>query len=229
MSNCPDCKQSILSQTSTIIGNAKCNPICPEEVTCLEGSIPSSCVYYSGQTLPCTGVLYGNTISQAIQALSNEMFTITTTTLDIQYSTSSAGCKIVSINNLGCQELVWNDIGIEGDFIYPVEFDGQSLQVPQYAKNECTQQVYLRGTFALPEGADDPGIAALFTLPVGFRPINTRFYPYQLSPASGFDTTNSSPFITIAPNGDVIPAEVAGATANTFLIYCLDGIFFETN
>lgn len=197
MSNCPDCKQSILSQTSTLIGNAECNPICPEEVTCLEGSIPSSCVYYSGQTLPCTGVLYGNTISQAIQALSSEMFTITSTTLDIQHTTSSIGCKVVSINTnntVGCQELEWNILPVLSPFIS----DGSDLilkreSLPdinlgetkplQYAIEYCGEnikKIWVRGLIKIPPATARVDFPIVANLPALIIPERVAVMPILL-------------------------------------------------
>ena len=68
MSNCPSCKESILSQTPSLIGNTLCNPDCPQDITC-EDIIPSNCVFYSGATLTCpsgnTSVVYGDTVTVA--------------------------------------------------------------------------------------------------------------------------------------------------------------------
>ena len=72
MSNCPTCKESILSQTPSLIGNTLCNPDCPQDITC-EDIIPSNCVFYSGATLSCpsgnTSVPYGVTITEALNTM----------------------------------------------------------------------------------------------------------------------------------------------------------------
>jgi len=72
MSNCPTCKESILSQTPSLIGKTLCNPDCPQDITC-EDIIPSNCVFYSGATLSCpsgnTSVPYGVTITEALNTM----------------------------------------------------------------------------------------------------------------------------------------------------------------
>lgn len=72
MSNCPTCKESIISQTPSLIGNTVCNPDCPEDISC-EDIIPSNCVFYSGATLSCpsgnTSVNYGDTITVALNKM----------------------------------------------------------------------------------------------------------------------------------------------------------------
>jgi hypothetical protein len=130
----------------------------------------------------------------------------------------------------GCINLNWQNITLNngwttnGPQIY-----GESFQLPQYAINTCTNQVYLRGTFFILEGEPDPNTPAAFTLPVNARPQSVRFYPNQTMPATGFDNFGGSTFIAILPDGRVIPSEVAGTVANALLYYCLDGIVFETN
>ena len=72
MSNCPTCKESILSQTPSLIGQTQCTQPCPPEITCVD-IIPSNCVFYSGPTLSCpsgsTSVNYGVTITEALNTM----------------------------------------------------------------------------------------------------------------------------------------------------------------
>jgi hypothetical protein len=125
--------------------------------------------------------------------------------------------------------LTWQDITLSSGYTSPAVFDGLTLQTPQFAKNECTNQVYLRGTFMIPATDPDPNIASAFTLPVGYRPLAARLFPNRLFPVSDFDGYTDFIVFLIKPNGKVVPNEVSGNAANFDLFYCLDGIVFETN
>jgi hypothetical protein len=126
--------------------------------------------------------------------------------------------------------LTWQDITVKSAYTVPAVFSTLTLQIPQFAKNECTNQVYLRGTFMIPQGNPDPNSASAFTLPSGFRPVTNRLFPNSLFPLDGFDTASQKyTLLLIKPNGQVIPSEIAGNSANRDLYYCLDGIVFETD
>lgn len=241
MSNCPDCKQSILSQTPTLIGNTKCNPICPEDTACLEGSIPSSCVYYSGQTLPCTGVLYGNTISQAIQALSNEIFYITSNTLDVQQGTSSEGCKFVSINTTnsgGCQELEWINFTVlspfisnSSDLILKREGSNPDMNLGerkplQYAIEYCGEnikKVWVRGLLEVPPNTSQVFYPIVANLPSIITPQKVAVTPTILTQFC--DQTGSQSFI-FSPDGNLYFPFIQNNTDCSFYL-SLDGFSYE--
>lgn len=241
MSNCPDCKQSILSQTPTLIGNTKCNPICPEETTCLEGSIPSSCVYYSGQTLPCSGVLYGNTISQAIQALSSEIFSITSNTLDVQQGISSEGCKFVSINTTnsgGCQELDWINLTVLPPFISNsldiiLKREGGIPDINlgerkplQYAIEYCgenVKKVWIRGLLEVPANTAGIYYPIVASLPSIIIPQRVAVTPTILTQVC--DQGGSLSFI-FSPDGNLYFPAVENNTDCSFFL-SLDGFSYE--
>jgi hypothetical protein len=123
--------------------------------------------------------------------------------------------------------LTWQDITVKSSYTVPAVYGTVTLQTPQFAKNECTNQVYLRGTFMIPTGDPDPNFPAAFTLPTGFRPQANRLFPNKLLPLNGFDTPYA--VLIVQPNGQVIPSEVFGNSAINNLYYCLDGIVFETD
>ena len=184
---------------------------CPTPNPCSE-VINAQCIIYTGDSLDCNGDIIVPVNTNVEEAFNNI----------VEYF-----CNNSSRN---CNSLEWNDIDLNNGWTTngPSYFDFQ-YQTPQYAINSCTNQVYLRGTFFILEGDPDPNIPDAFTLPVGFRPSNVRWYPNQTMPASGFDNFGGSTFIAVLPDGRVIPSEVAGTNANATLFYCLDGIVFETN
>jgi len=199
-------------EDSFMVSPAPCpTPVdCPNPQPCAE-VIDSRCVIYTGETLDCDGnviVAANNSVAEAFNNIID------------YFCTSSPGCT----------ELNWQNITLnDGWTTNGPELYGESFQLPQYAINTCTNQVYLRGTFFVLEGEPDPNTPAAFTLPIDARPQSVRFYPNQTMPASGFDNFGGSTFIAVLPDGRVIPSEVAGTVANALLYYCLDGIVFETN
>lgn len=72
MANCPTCKESILNQTESLIGQTQCNDPCPQDIAC-EDIIPSNCVFYSGVNLQCSGIVYGDILTNALQKIEQKL------------------------------------------------------------------------------------------------------------------------------------------------------------
>jgi len=92
---CVNCKKSILSQTPSLIGEAKCNPLCPEDIVCQE-LLPSSCLFYSGSYLPCLDVDFGDRITDVIKSINSKYYTITSSNIEITESVVD-GCKVINL------------------------------------------------------------------------------------------------------------------------------------
>lgn len=92
---CVNCKKSILSQTPSLIGEAKCNPNCPEDIVCQE-LLPSSCLFYSGSYLPCLDVDFGDRITDVIKSINSKYYTITSSNIEITESVVD-GCKVINL------------------------------------------------------------------------------------------------------------------------------------
>lgn len=92
---CVNCKKSILSQTPSLIGEAKCNPLCPEDIVCQE-LLPSSCLFYSGSYLPCLDVDFGDRITDVIKSINSKYYTITSSNIEITESIVD-GCKVINL------------------------------------------------------------------------------------------------------------------------------------
>lgn len=92
---CVNCKKSILSQTPSLIGEAKCNPLCPEDIVCQE-LLPSSCLFYSGSYLPCLDVDFGDRITDVIKSINSKYYTITSSNITITESIVD-GCKVINL------------------------------------------------------------------------------------------------------------------------------------
>ena len=202
MSNCPTCKESILSQTPSLIGQTQCTQTCPPDITCVD-IIPSNCVFYSGPTLICpsgsTSVNYGVTITEAlntmyqlicqnstsntVQITANDTCygylasKITSTSLDITISNPSA-CEKLNIEE-GCP--VWNNVSNsnsgDGRFLNSwtnVDPTFLTIQRVQYS-NVKGCSVKLRGSITRTKLWSGTNFV-VFILPFGFRPLRTRWF-----------------------------------------------------
>lgn len=117
MSNCVDCKDNIINKTPSLIGEPKCGSDCPPETTCDGGYIASTCVYYSGNNLACTGINYGLDLTEAIKKLNDKL------------------CEIK------CEKLTWVNIELNAPY-YLCEFPPPTqFQNPQYAVDPCNGKI----------------------------------------------------------------------------------------
>lgn len=170
MPNCPDCNNNIISSSTSIIGSTKCNPDCPPETTC-EDIIPSSCVYYSGQNLPCTGINYGDSLSVSLSKIDSKYGVrvsatdnccgylntkIVSDTISITQDVVD-DCQVLRLETSGsggdCSPLIWEDliltdffISNENDIILQNEGDEDPInlgkrQKVQYAIEYCGESI----------------------------------------------------------------------------------------
>ena len=258
MANCPTCKESILNQTPSLIGQTQCNDPCPQEVTC-EDFIASDCVFYSGQNLACpsgqTNIAYQDSVTQAIQTLHGLICNINSS--NIVGVTANDSCpgylstKIisssltVSVTNPGfCESLsieekcfTWNNVNL------PSTSDGTfkagwgnptdpTIQKVQYS-NAKACSIKLRGTAGYNSGTNVlPSNGIIFKLPAGFRPLKSRRFSVNIIAYNPNNIPILLPcFIFIQPSGDVLFFTFIGSTNLNLkqLDVSLDGIEFETN
>ena len=235
MSNCPTCKESILSQTPSLIGKTQCTSNCPEDITCVD-IIPSNCVFYSGATLSCpsgsTSVVYGDTVtvalnkmyqlicqnstSNTVQVTANDtcygyLFNkITSTSLDITVSNPGA-CEKLKIEEK-CR--TWTAANLLNGFVnFP------SGQPVEYSSIKACS-VKLRGRFY--RTTVTAGTHLIFKLPLNKAPLYPRFFSV-LTTSSVLPTGLA--FVTVATNGDVSLNYFPLAAGS--VIVSLDGIEFE--
>jgi hypothetical protein len=251
MSNCPTCKESILSQTPSLIGQTQCTQTCPPDITCVD-IIPSNCVFYSGPTLSCpsgnTSVNYGVTITEAlntmyqllcqnstsntVQITANDTCygflasKITSTSLDITIANPGA-CEKLNIEE-GCP--VWNNVlnSNSGDGRFLNSWTNAdptflTIQRVQYS-NVKGCSIKLRGSITRTKLWDGNSFV-VFVLPNGFRPLKLRWFHATVDSAgSGLVPLT----ILIKPNGEVEitadPFTLALGVTTSF-----DGIEFEIN
>jgi len=130
---CPNCKDPILNNTGSIIGNSKCNPVCPESIGCPD-IISSGCVEYTGADVIIPSIPAGTNLNTVIQILA---------------ATSSNSC---------CGPLVWQDITLNEGYISAAITGGQA---PQYAV-DTNGKIWLRGTITGNGQGQSNAIAAVF-------------------------------------------------------------------
>lgn len=247
--NCVSCKDNIINKTPSLIGEPKCGSDCPPETTCDGGYIASTCVYYSGNNLACTGINYGDTLSEVIQQLDSK-YGVRVTSDDnccgslndklivgeglVKEIVVQGGCEKLQITATGeCQELEWLDILLTEPFtIVPTPSGIPELiaQIPQYAVDPCNGKVWLRGTIYIPTEVDPNTFVSFFTLPV--TPLFSRVYLNVWSPQNSSNAIKVSPLV-ILPDGSgssyatiLVPAEDLFGYQGYIT---LDGYSFETN
>lgn len=92
---CKNCKENILSETKSLIGSTKCTGDCPENVVC-QDLIPSSCIYYSGESLPCADIQYTDRLTDVIKSINSKLFTLTSDSIVITESIVD-NCKVINL------------------------------------------------------------------------------------------------------------------------------------
>lgn len=246
---CTDCKDSIISQTPSLIPGTKCNGDCPEEITCLD-IIGSNCVFYSGANLTCSEINYGDTITEAIVKINAKLceqdscgvkVTSTDPCCGFLESKIVAGVGISIIkqtaNPSGCERLListdpgsltWTNINL------PVQLTNLAVsgyQIPQYSNKDALGRVWFRGSFTfntqLPSGNT---INLSTTLPANSRPLATR-----LSTGGYFKTIINGTSITtptavlFLPTGVITVKNISGGAIDNKSIVTLDGFYIDTN
>ncbi len=204
MRNCPSCQESIISQTPSKITSSKCGSDCPEDIICPD-LFPSGCVFYSGTTLPCTGITNGDTVTQVLTKIDNR-YGVRVTSNDnccgylsdkIVSDTITSeivvveGCQKLKLEATAgnCEELEWIDLNLENPFINggnidwtvgdTTVFDFGEGQEVQYALDPCNGKVWLRGIIEVPSGITLNDYTQLVvTLPN--PPAKTRMFPVFL-------------------------------------------------
>ena len=247
MSHCPTCKESIISQTPSLIGKTECTSDCPEAITC-QDIIPSNCVFYSGSNLSCSGVVFGDTVTVAINKLDaaicqgstqkcrvsidfndtccnylgGKLIAGTGITITRNIDENTAGCKTLTISE-GCN--TWNDVGASsssgtGNFRNGwVNTDplGITIQKAQYS-NVKGCTVKLRGLIKITSFNNSKII--ILVLPASFVPPVIRRFSITVKAGLLFPA-----YIDIYPSGEV---KLFGIPAKDIVELSLDGIFFET-
>jgi hypothetical protein len=237
--NCVSCKDNIINKTPSLIGEPKCGGDCPPETTCDGGYIASTCVYYSGNNLDCTGINYQDTLSEVIQKLDSK-YGVRVTGDDnccgflndklivgeglVKEIVVQGGCEKLQITATGeCQELEWLDILLTEPYYACISPSGlPETQTPQYAVDPCNGKVWLRGTICIP--LEVYSETEVFRLPV--FPLSGRVYANVFFRDSGLTTT----FLTIINDNSSGLASIPLESLDGYLGYILlDGYSFETN
>jgi len=247
MSNCPTCKESILSQTPSLIGQTQCTTDCPEDITCVD-IIPSNCVFYSGATLSCpsgnTSVNYGDTVTVALGKMydlicqNSTSNTVQITANDTCYGylaskITSSSLDITIANPGACEKLnieekcrTWTKMGAGvlntskkwKSYSDTSNFGASNYQALEYSNiKECV--VKLRGTAI--NGSYTFQTTLIATLP--FAPSKIRRYSVNYLIVNG--TTIMPGVIEINNLGQVYFYSNALAPGN--YLVPLDGIEFE--
>jgi hypothetical protein len=257
MSNCPSCKESILSQTPSLIGNTLCNPDCPQDITC-EDIIPSNCVFYSGATLSCpsgnTSVDYGVTVTVALNKMyqlicqNSTSNTVQVTANDTCYGylaskITSSSLDITVSNPGGCEKLnieesciKWMSIGpnsISGTNTFRNKWQNYSVVVATSQNAEFSTNkpciVKLRGTVVGNYGTTDK-CGGYTIMNLATHPQKDRTFSVNgsvLSIAPGSINCSIVPLILIILQNGDV--KIIGGTYNTTYIISLEGIQFEIN
>jgi hypothetical protein len=202
---CVSCKDNIINKTPSIIGEPKCGSDCPPETTCDGGYIASTCVYYSGNNLACTGINYGLDLTEAIKKLNDKL------------------CEIK------CEKLTWINLEIQAPyttpFINPITLE--QYQIPQYAIDPCNGKIYLRGVFYLPEAEDPTGISPFLIDDINACPQYKRAFLGTAYPTTAFNGILSG--LEIDTNGVANIGLYSGTGFDYDVVVTLDGLSFETN
>lgn len=249
MSNCPTCKESIFSQTKSLIGETQCTQPCPPEITC-EDFIASNCVYYSGATLSCpsgsVSVNYNDTITVAL----NKMFQllcqntsscttkitaddtccgylfdkITSSSLNLTVVTNNSGCKQLNIEEK-CRtwtELTKSNLGLAGTWNW-----AQSGFARPAVSSVDNCIVRLAGTISR-SSIGSSGNTLIGTLPSGKTPNNIRRFSVNFTTSLSYPLNIIPSFITILTNGEMYLNNPYGFGPLSNVTVSLDGISFET-
>lgn len=256
MSNCPTCKESILSQTKSLIVETQCTQPCPPEITC-EDFIASNCVYYSGATLSCpsgnTSVNYGDTVTVALTKMyellcqNSTSNTVQITANDTCYgylaSKITSTSLAITISNPGaCEKLnieekcwTWNTIGVsagDGNFNTIKKWKSYSnsglLGASDYqsVQYSSVKQCTVKLRGTAYNNSYTNSSTLVATLPIGFRPLKTRRYSVNYIVYGGSSAVN--PGIVEINNVGQIYFYSNNLTSGNYLV-SLDGIEFETN
>lgn len=247
MSNCPTCKESILSQTPSLIGQTQCTQTCPPDITCVD-IIPSNCVFYSGPTLSCpsgsTSVNYGVTITEALNTMYQLLCQNSTSctakitagdtccgylfdkfsssSLNITTVTNEAGCQTLNIEET-CYtwtELTTGNLGLASGWSWAQS--GFERPAVSNVKN-CI--VRLAGTM-VKNIVNAPLGAAITIGKLPVAPENFRRFPIVITSPGAIPFIPS--MLTISPTGEMTYLQTVPLQTPTKYVLCLDGISFET-
>jgi hypothetical protein len=258
MSNCPTCKESILSQTPSLIGQTQCTQTCPPDITCVD-IIPSNCVFYSGPTLSCpsgsTSVNYGVTITEAlntmyqlicqnstsntVQITANDTCygylasKITSTSLDITITENLGACQKLNIEE-GCR--TWYNVSTNSSF------NGGSFMPFSNWKNYSTRDINFQvAGYSSVKGCSvrlrgtvfndtyNTSDKIIFTLPAGFTPLKTvRFSVNVQTPSAPQVAVLFSAAYLEINNSGEVILLISNNIAGRYAV-SLDGIEIEIN
>jgi len=243
--SCTNCKDSILSQTPYNIGTTKCTGDCPEAITCVD-ILPSNCVFYSGNNLSCSGIIFGETITSAINKIDSKLCDTQQDSCLLKISRNdtccgylqtkllaSSGITLTVGNEGGCETLtigtnpptlVWNNISL------PIQFQTIfGYQPPQYSNKDNLGRVWFRGSFTTHPSVSIPvGSAPVYlstTLPVNSTPQYKRVF--FNGRASGSNST--SPEFVILPSGAMYVKNTTNYSIDYKGIISLDGLWIDVN
>lgn len=252
MSNCPTCKESIFSQTKSLIGETQCTQPCPPEITC-EDFIASNCVYYSGPTLSCpsgsVSINYSDTITVALNKLyqlicqNSTSNTIKITELDTCYGylsskITSSSLDITIANQGACEKLnieekcwgPWTELtNANSGLSSKWEWAGGNYEKPAVSSIKgCS--VKLAGAIKLKTLQSITSTTVIIgTLPVGKTPVKDRVFSANILTSFAAPYNVLPCVITIvASTGKITLGHPWSTTTLTGITVFLDGIEFET-
>jgi hypothetical protein len=246
MSDCPNCKDSLLNKQVSSIPVPECADDCPTEVDCNGISLSTKCVV-SDVALDCIDTEVGATQTEINQAFDEKLCQVTESNCTASISNEDNCCGFLSdkivegdginvdviTNGLGCQVLQisetcyeWTNFSASnitgtGNYRNKWANGGGNYQLGSYSSvKECT--VRLRGTITNNIGTTSSLIGVL---PVGRRPAASRRFP--VAAFIGNFPIPGIAFVEIANNGEMTLFIQGLGSGVSLVTISLDGIFFE--
>lgn len=250
--NCTDCRDSILNNQTSTIGQPSCNDNCSEDISCEGIGTYSNCVEVN-VALDCSETNVGDNLSTVLQAIDTKLCQSTQNNCTVKVSAEDCGCgylenKIsagvgITITKItqspsNCQTLqintnpatlVWNNITLPSTFTTISGF-----QIPQYSNKDELGRVWFRGSFTISGGNSMTAgsIVNLTTvLPVGSRPLFNR-----VCSGGYYKPKNTSASIDISPSyviflntGVIAVKNIQGVEIDGKSVITLDGFYIDVN
>lgn len=253
MENCPDCLNSILSQTPSLIGSTKCNTDCPTDIGCSD-LLPSNCVYYTGNSLVCSnltitngqqltdilgniftaicGAVVGNTVLVSSEDNCPGYLFSKITSDDFNITIKNPGkCEQIEIND-NCW--VWNTVlgpgSGDGRFVNNFNNAGTPFGNVRYSRPKgCI--VRLSGVSTKLFNSTCLSGLPIFYLPVLSRPLNTKVYSINIIKviSSGCSTYIPATIMVDLDGAVRLFSQINNTDLGFNFLIPLDGIQIELN
>ena len=255
MSDCTDCRDSLLNGQDSINGLPICHDNCGSETNCEGIQTYSDCVGIN-PALPCIGTTGATSqnpvsLSDVLLLMDTKLCQVTTANCSVKVSATDPCCDYL-INKItagtgisltkttiapsNCEKiviaaspgtLVWNNFNLNSNVATVPNY-----QVPQYSDKDALGRVWFRGSFknAINTNPIIPYYPFSNLLPSGSRTqyIRSSFNGKNAQP------TTAIPELTVNPNGTIVivwGAANAGSGGAPTRVgqFSLDGFYIDTN